>query len=249
MEIGFWLFIVFLLVSEPIIGYFVFKKFKRNVKTNPGLRIKYYFYIIIGLWIPTIFIFFLVAFTDLKLHHIGLAMPTINTDTLGTLTTYIGFSVGILYLLLILYYGISYKYSKKAREKINQANQKQKNEVVYAEIFPVTSKEKKVWNYVSLTAGITEEIIYRGFLIYAILFLFPNMTIWLVLLISSVLFGLAHSYQGFTGVIKTTIIGLFFTIIYIGLGSILPLIAFHFCIDYIAKFGEHDQNNATKTVQ
>jgi membrane protease YdiL (CAAX protease family) len=104
---------------------------------------------------------------------------------------------------------------------------------------PVTEKEKKVWIYVSLTAGITEEIIYRGFLLFALSFLFPDLSVWLVILLSSILFGLAHTYQGFvTGVVRTTIFGIVFSVLYMGLGSIVPLIILHFLIDYLAKLGD-----------
>ncbi|MEH7379023.1 CPBP family intramembrane glutamic endopeptidase [Bacillus sp. JJ1533] len=106
-------------------------------------------------------------------------------------------------------------------------------------MLPVTDKEKKIWNYVSLTAGITEEIIYRGFLIFALGYFFPGLSIGLVIILSSLMFGMAHTYQGFlTGVIRTTIFGLLFSILYIGIGSILPLIVFHFLIDYVAKLGD-----------
>lgn len=117
-----------------------------------------------------------------------------------------------------------------------------RNDISFEELLPVTKKEKKLWNYVSLTAGITEEMIYRGFLIYAITYLFPNFSIWLVLVLSSFLFGLAHTYQGFKiGVLRTTIVGFIFSILYIGLGSILPVMILHFLIDYLAKLGDTKQ--------
>ncbi|MCZ0703840.1 CPBP family intramembrane glutamic endopeptidase [Natronobacillus azotifigens] len=75
------------------------------------------------------------------------------------------------------------------------------------------------WNYVSITAGVTGEIIYRGFLIFAFAFLFPHFSIWLIILLVSLLFGLAHTYQGLiTGVLRTTIFGMLFSILYIALG-------------------------------
>ncbi|MFP3722585.1 CPBP family intramembrane glutamic endopeptidase, partial [Niallia circulans] len=66
-------------------------------------------------------------------------------------------------------------------------------------------------------------------------------TIWLVIIISSLLFGLAHTYQGGIGVIRTAIIGILFSGLYLGLGSILPLIVLHFLIDYVAKLGESNK--------
>lgn len=160
--------------------------------------------------IPTISIILLVFFTDLDFKDIGLAYPNFNTKTLGNVITYSIFVIAILYLLSILYYFISYHLSDKFRTKFIQAKEEQLNTVSFSDIIPVTGKEKKLWNYVSLTAGVTEEIIYRGFLIFALSYIFPNFSIWLIIFCSSLLFGLAHTYQGLLGVLKTTIVGILF---------------------------------------
>lgn len=239
MEYGFWLIILFALVYEPIFGYRDFQKLKVEVKDNEKARLKFYMNTIIGLWIPTVFIFLLVAFTDLSIGNIGLSVPSINTQPLGPWVTYTVFAVVAVYTIGILYYSIGYHFSGNIRSKLTQAKQKQWENVSFSELLPVTNREKKVWNYVSLTAGVTEEIIYRGFLIFALSFLFSDLSIWLVILLASILFGLAHTYQGFmTGVVRTTIFGIVFSILYIGLGSILPLIVLHFLIDYLAKLGD-----------
>ena len=239
MEYAFWLVIIFALLYEPIIGYFDFQKFKLDVKTNEKARTNYYINSIIGLCGPTIFILLIVVFTDLTFTDIGLTMPTINTEVFGPFITYSAFVIALLYLLSIIYYLIGFRYSDKIRSKLSQAKEKELDKVEFSEILPTTKKEKKMWNYVSITAGVTEEIIYRGFLIFALVFLFPNFSIWLIILLSSVLFGLAHTYQGLiTGVLRTTVFGIIFSILYLGLGSILPLIIFHFLINYFAKLGE-----------
>ncbi|MGG2106574.1 CPBP family intramembrane glutamic endopeptidase [Lysinibacillus pakistanensis] len=238
MVFGLWLIIIFTLIYEPFIGYFGYQKFKFAVRENPNARLNYYIKLIIGLWIPTISIILLVFFTDLDFKDIGLAYPNIDTKTLGNVITYSIFVIAILYLLNILYYFIAYHLSDKFRTKFIQAKEEQLNTVSFSDIIPVTSKEKKLWNYVSLTAGVTEEIIYRGFLIFALSYIFPSFSIWLIIFFSSLLFGLAHTYQGLLGVLKTTMVGILFSGIYIGLGSILPLIVFHFLIDYVAKLGD-----------
>lgn len=241
MEFAFWLVIIFALLYEPIVGYLDFQKFKLVVKENENARTKYYINSIIGLSVPAIFILLLIVFTDLTFTNIGLTMPTINTRVFGSVTTYSAFAIALLYLFGILYYFIGYRYSDKIRSKLSQAKEKEWDKVEFSEILPTTKKEKKLWNYVSITAGITEEIIYRGFLIFALAFLFPNFSIWLIVLLSSLLFGLAHTYQGLvTGVLRTTVFGIIFSILYIGLGSILPLIVFHFLIDYFAQLGEKE---------
>lgn len=243
MVFGLWLIIIFILLYEPIIGYFEYQKFKITVKEHPNVRSKYYLKIIIGLWIPTLAILLLVFFTELKLKDIGIAIPSIDTGSLGSVITYSIIIIAFLYLLIIMYYCVGYHFSSKIRTKFIQTKESQLNTVGFSDIMPVTSKEKHIWNYVSLTAGITEEIIYRGFLIFSLSYLFPDFSIWLVLIFSSLLFGLAHTYQGFAGVIRTTIVGILFAGLYIGLGSILPIIILHFLIDYVAKLGDSNIND------
>ena len=239
MEFAFWLVIIFALLYEPIVGYFDFRKFKLDVKTNEKARTRYYIHSMIGLWVPTLFILLLAAFTNLTYKDIGLTWPAINTELLGPVMTYSAFGIALLYLFVILYYFIGYRYSVKMRNQLLQVKEKEWEKADFSEILPTTEKERRLWNYVSITAAVTEEIIYRGFLIFALAFVFPHFSIWLIMLLASLLFGLAHTYQGLTGILRTTVFGIVFSILYIGLGSILPLIVFHFLIDYFAKLGDN----------
>ncbi|MDF1507265.1 CPBP family intramembrane metalloprotease [Robertmurraya sp. DFI.2.37] len=241
MEFSFWLLILFTIVYEPIIGFFAFKKFKLGVRENQHRRVKFYQQTMLGLWIPSIFIFLLALFTELSFQDIGLTFPAINTESLGPLITYSVFVLAILYFIGLLYYSIGYQFSKKMRSKLREAKQKEWDNVHFSEILPITNAEKKLWNYVSLTAGITEEVIYRGFLIFAFSYLFPDLSIWFTVVLSSLLFGLAHTYQGIKGVLQTTVVGVIFSILYIGVGSILPLMLLHFLIDYVAKLGDRPE--------
>lgn len=242
MVIGFWVLLVFLLVYEPIIGYFDFQKFKRKVVIDEGARVRYYVNAIIGLWVPTLFILLLIMFTDLTIGQIGLSIPNINTEVLGPWVTYVGLGLGSLYLLFVLYYILGYHFSEKIKKQLTDKKKKEWENSIISVVLPVTKKEKKLWSYVSLTAGITEEIIYRGFLIYALTYLFPQLSIWIVIGVASLIFGLAHTYQGFlVGVIRTSIAGVLFSILFIGLNSILPLILLHFLLDYIVKLGDENK--------
>jgi membrane protease YdiL (CAAX protease family) len=93
---------------------------------------------------------------------------------------------------------------------------------------PQEDKELRVFFSLSATAGIVEEIIYRGFLIWCLALLMP---LWIAVAASSVAFGLAHTYQGASGVLRTGIAGLALGILYVVSGSIwLPILA-HFLAD------------------
>lgn len=242
MNIIFIAFIIFTFVYEPLIGYFQFKKFQTRVKEQPNQRINYYRKVAIGLWIPTIVILLLVFFTELSMKDIGLSIPAINTTAFGSILTYIVIAIAGFYFVAILYYIIGYHTSQKIKTKFNEDKKKQTQNISYAEILPVTDKEKKMWSFVSFTAGVTEEIIYRGFLILSLSYLLPDASIWIVVVLASILFGLAHTYQGFLmGVLRTTLVGMVFSILYIGLGSIIPLIIFHFLVNYLGKLGEGEK--------
>lgn len=193
---------------------------------------------IIGLWTPTIFIVLVVLFTEITFRQIGFSLPTINTEPFGPIITYIILVVGLLYFLSILYMIIGYHTSAAFKEKFAQTLKKEQQSMAFSMILPTTKKEKRLWNFVSLTAGITEEIIYRGFLIFAFSYLFPNLSIGAVIFLASLLFGLAHTYQGVSGVIRTMAIGVFFSLLYVSLDSILPVIVLHFFIDYVGKLGD-----------
>jgi CAAX protease family protein len=52
--------------------------------------------------------------------------------------------------------------------------------------------------------------------------------------ISSVAFGLAHLYQGASGIIRAALLGALLCVPVVRLGTILPSMAAHFLIDAVA---------------
>jgi len=238
MEWIYWLFLVFALIYEPIFGYRDYQKFKRKVKTDGLARIGYYKSTMAGLWIPAGLILVLAASTELTLGQIGLSFVTLKTEIFGSFLTYLALTGMIVYALVIVGILIGSKFSFKLRNSMEKAKKQELHKSSFGDILPTNRQEKKMWTYVSITAGITEEILYRGFLIFALGSLFPGASIWFSILTASLLFGLAHTYQGFIGVMRTTLIGIWFTVVYLAAGSILPLIAFHALVDYFGKINE-----------
>ena len=101
---------------------------------------------------------------------------------------------------------------------------------------PITKKEKNLWKLVSLNTGITEEIVYRGTLIYIIGNLVGSSSLFNVVIITNIIFGLGHSYQGIKGVVKTGLIGFLFSILYVTTNSLILPMILHFFIDYVFIF-------------
>jgi membrane protease YdiL (CAAX protease family) len=96
---------------------------------------------------------------------------------------------------------------------------------------PNSAAERAVWVVLSLTAGLCEEILYRGFLIHFLhagVFVLP---IAAALIVSSLLFGLGHVYQGPKGALNATIAGFAFGLLFLLSGSLVPCIVLHALVD------------------
>ncbi|HEY0048540.1 MAG TPA: type II CAAX endopeptidase family protein [Pyrinomonadaceae bacterium] len=96
-------------------------------------------------------------------------------------------------------------------------------------LLPRTKNEKLWFILVALSAGVCEELIFRGFGLR--LFESFGFTGIALLIVTAVVFGLVHIYQGFLGVITSAIMGALFTLIYIQTGSLWWAIAAHIFID------------------
>jgi membrane protease YdiL (CAAX protease family) len=99
-------------------------------------------------------------------------------------------------------------------------------------IFPQSRKELAVFLALAVTAGLCEEFLYRGFAMAALTR--AGLPSWGVVLLSSILFGLAHLYQGRGGLLSTLVIGTVFGTARIAYDGLLPAIVWHFAVDAVA---------------
>lgn len=98
-------------------------------------------------------------------------------------------------------------------------------------LLPQTKKEKLWFFFLSATAGICEELIFRGVMVYFLFHLPLDLPLWAIGLIASSAFGIVHLYQGFKGVIATGFMGYFLFGLYMQTGSLWLPILLHFIID------------------
>ncbi len=95
-------------------------------------------------------------------------------------------------------------------------------------ITPRTAEELSIFVAMAITAGIWEELLYRGFLIW---FLQPYAGVLGAIAASSLIFGLGHAYQGFRGIAATAGVGLIFALLYIASKSLWWLMLAHAVLD------------------
>ena len=98
-------------------------------------------------------------------------------------------------------------------------------------MLPTTARGRRGWASLSLMAGVSEEVTYRGLVVLTLALLLPGADQRVVVVVAAVLFGLAHAYQGLTGMLATGVVGAALTSLYLGTGSLLLPMVLHVLLD------------------
>jgi uncharacterized protein len=99
-------------------------------------------------------------------------------------------------------------------------------------ILPQSAVELLPYLALAITAGLCEEFLYRGFAMAVLSRV--GLPVWTVVLLSSVLFGLAHLYQGRGGLVSTLVVGAVLGTGRFAYDSLVPVIFWHGAIDVVA---------------
>jgi CAAX protease family protein len=133
-----------------------------------------------------------------------------------------GLSLSLVYGVLILVQGTAL-----ARKPDSLARLRTRVEPLRP-LLPHTPAEFRRFVPLSFTAGICEELLYRGYLVWV---LQSWIGLWPAAIVSMVLFGLGHSYQGFKFGVRAFLAGVFMGLLALATGSILPGMLLHALID------------------
>ena len=206
-------------VVMPIYEWFNGSKTKHQIRTGKLSRERCYQQTILFLWLPTLLLFALIWTSDLTLIDLGLSRE-------------VGGHQIIAYCLLAIVLAY-FVFSLWSTSKDAVSKQKAKQQMTdLAWLLPENSKELGWFVFgVSFTAGVCEELLFRGFLIH---YLEGLLGLPAAVLISSVLFGLCHVYQGWQNVVRTGLVGLTLALIYLWSGSLILVMVLHFAIDAYA---------------
>lgn len=207
------LLVLFLIIAVPFRGARRYRILMRRIDRHPELRARFYVQGMLSQWLmllPLVFI------------AIGLSW---SASVLGLQTPVILWLWGPVALVLVLAVYAQVFYIRRISRTADGRSQLRQSMSGPLHMLPRTQKERSLWILLSLTAGICEEVLYRGFLPAYLMYIFPGVPFVLAIVIAAVLFGIGHIYQKVTGVLGTGVMGLLFGFLYFFTGSLfLPMI-------------------------
>ncbi|KPU56395.1 MULTISPECIES: CPBP family intramembrane glutamic endopeptidase [Bacillus] len=217
---------IYLTLGEGVLGKRLYNKLKEDIQTNKNARVSFYIRTMSLLWALTIIMLITSYSINIPFEEYGLKLPSANHMVSKyfknmNISLWIGVCIGFIVPLIML----------KKSEIFQKYTEKQMSDV--SEMLPNNYRETILWIFICITAGVTEELLFRSFMMNYLSQLFPALSIIGVLVISSIIFGLAHFYQGWKGIVGTMILGFMLGRVYVTTGSIYPSIIIHMLIDLL----------------
>lgn len=215
------LLVLFLIVGMPLWDWYEIPRLKAS--TEPGKKVRYYLKIVAALWILAVAVVLMVGWTTVfTIHRTPGEISWLDEGSRGGAVV-TGLTVGMVTAILVP--AVLAMFSAKIRAKAGKAAKR------LAFLLPSSKDERRWWWLVCCTAGICEEIVYRGFLLHYIHFLPFRLSLTWALVVSSVIFGIGHLYQGVLGAVQTTVVGFLFGAVFVATGSLLLPMVLHAALD------------------
>jgi len=218
MPWDFWLIFFFLGIVVPWRGALRLKKLLALPCVRTKEKLVLYGSTIAGQWVITALVSWRALARGLSASALGLA----GYGGARTILQSVGLAafIGCLHWLNLRRVG---KSPGKAPELMRSLAQR---------ILPANSVELPPYFALAVTAGVCEEFLYRGFAMAALVRVgIPG---WAVVILTAVLFGLAHAYQGRSGILATFVMGVLFGIVRLAYDTLVPVMMMHAAVDLVA---------------
>lgn len=216
MQIFDWVLIAILSVAFPVLGLWEHRRLEAGVaRGDQNARTRTYWHAILIQWPLSILVFVL-------WRQSGRALPELGIGLERHLGAWIGWSVALALVAALVVQSLCARRSAAALAAVRRQVEPVRS------LIPSHSREARLFNGVSITAGVCEEFLYRGYLIAV---LAAMLNIWIGVALASVAFGLGHLYQGPKGILKTGTIGLALAGLYLLSGSLWAPMLVHAALD------------------
>lgn len=103
---------------------------------------------------------------------------------------------------------------------------------ILGQMLPRGPKESLLFAFLSVAAGVGEELAFRAFAVPALGLVTGSLGS--AVLLSSLAFGLLHGYQGWIGILRTGLMGGILAVTFVVTGSLWPAVLAHAALDIIS---------------
>jgi membrane protease YdiL (CAAX protease family) len=215
-----WLLTFVLVVVVPAYGYFRFRRFAAGGDEILPTRVKVTLYgrIVCSQWVLVAAMMWVVRRHGLSLGDAGERLADTRLTLLTTLALLLALAIVSAIVLLRI---------RRAKPQTLRAGAGRLRKMV-----PAFGVEMAAFAVVCLTAGICEELLYRGWLVTFLRA--ATGSVWAAVAIGAIVFGIGHAYQGVLGMLRTAFIGLQLAILFAAVDSLIPGQVLHFGFDLLA---------------
>lgn len=213
-------------VAYPVAGLVGFRRLLRRVAAgHPVNRSQLYRNTLAGHWILFFALMMIWSAAGRPWSAIGLCLDADRWFGVAVLLTVLGIATLVMQLRYV---------NAASQERIDSVRERFGNIGI---LIPRNGNELVRFYGLSVTAGIVEETLWRGYLIW---YLGEFMPLWAAVLASTVGFGLAHAYQGPRHLPQITLLSAAFASLYLLSGSLWLSIILHAAVDILQGRLGHD---------
>jgi len=204
-----------LVLVQPVVGAWNHRRLKAAIAAGePGVRLRFYRRGMVFEWLLAAAVVALWFGAGRTAAGLGL-VPGAGTGLIGAV-------VGVVLAVLLV------MQSRLLEGHADRVDSARRQIAPLRYFLPHSPEEDRGFFWLSVSAGICEEIVFRGFLIA---YFAAYAGLWPGVALSTLAFGLAHAYQGPSGILKTGLAGGVAALLFVGTGWLLAPVLAHSGVD------------------
>jgi membrane protease YdiL (CAAX protease family) len=192
---------------EPFLRTNFYRNLKKSLATDPHARLLYYRTQLLWEWSWVVLIIIIFIPRPQPLLQLGLIVP--------------GLLGWVIMAALLLGVALS---TWLIRRNPRLLQNMQHSLEPSAPLLPSNPQERKWFALTAITAGICEELLYRGFLLNFLALTFPGLDFLLASIISGIVYGLSRAYLGGRGILQNSLNGFSFAVVFFLSGNLISAV-------------------------
>ena len=209
--------VVRLVLFQPFAGRRRYQRLKAEVTANPSARLRHYRRGIAGEWLAVGIVVVIGLLAGRHPASIGLGAGSNARAAVNDV------------LVVAVVLGASAVILRLGGSNVRALLRRQARG--FMELLPRSRQERLTFAGLAITAGVCEEVVFRGFGIAYVRWLWPGASQPFIIVVTAAAFGFAHLYQGTRGVLLTGLVGAYLAWLTLATGSLVPAMVIHALID------------------